>query len=58
MKKKSLNESNPYLTDIKKRELAFIDAAITSSAAEGIRVRFRKQKNNGKGRFKAYRPST
>ncbi len=58
MDKKSLRQSNPFLADPKKRERAFIDAAVTSSAVEGIRVRFKKTKNNGKEGVKAYRPSS
>jgi len=58
MEKKCLIESNPYLANQVKREKAFIDAAITSSAVEGIRVQFKKIKNNGKDGIKAYRPSS
>jgi hypothetical protein len=38
MKKKTLIETNPYLTDPVKRRAAFIKTVISSSAIEGIHV--------------------
>jgi hypothetical protein len=49
MRKKSLNETNPYLKDPAKRQAMIARAVLSSSAIEGVRKAATKAIATGKG---------
>jgi hypothetical protein len=42
MEKRSLIETNPHVSDAKKRHIAFAKSAASSTVIEGVHVRFKK----------------